>query len=153
MSECVLLDATPDLIDDLGAQPDHVEGIEHRDRVREAVADRVGIAAERIQRGLFDAVDEPLGLGFQPGLVDAPGAAHDGVQEPSMQASRLVTGQIDHDGDGPVDPDPRRPPDVLVDAQGLHALQPDRVAGARRGFDLDRIPAGVPVHAKMAGER
>ncbi len=70
-----------------------------------------------------------------------------------MQTSRLVTRQIDHDRDGPVDPDPRRPPDVLVDTQGLHALQSGRVAGARRGFDLDRIPAGVPVHSKMPSER
>ena len=70
-----------------------------------------------------------------------------------MQASGLVTGQIDHDGDGPVDPDPRRPPDVLIDAEGLHLLQPGRVADAGLGFDLDRVPAGVPVHPEMAGQR
>jgi hypothetical protein len=56
-----------------------VEGIQHGDRVREAVADGVGVAAERVQRGLFHAVDKALGLGFQPGLVDAPGAADDGI--------------------------------------------------------------------------
>jgi hypothetical protein len=27
-----------------------------------------------------------------------------------MEASGLVTGQIDHDRDRPIDPDPRRPP-------------------------------------------
>ena len=70
-----------------------------------------------------------------------------------MQASGLVTGQIDHDGDGPVDPDPRRPPDVLVDSEGLHVLQPSRVTDPRLGFDLDRIPAGVPVHTQMPGQR
>jgi hypothetical protein len=62
-----------------------------------------------------------------------------------MQASVLVTGQIHHDGDGSVDPDPRRPPDVLIDSQGLHTGEPVRVSGARSGFHLDRIPAGVPV--------
>ena len=76
----VLLHATPDLIDDLGPQPDHVEGIEHSDRVREAVADCVGVSAERIQRSMFHAVDEAVGLGSQPGLVDIPGAARDGIQ-------------------------------------------------------------------------
>jgi hypothetical protein len=83
-----------------------VEGVEHRDRVREAVVDRVGISAERIQRGLFHAVDEALGLGCQPGLVDTPGASQDGIQQPGMQASGLVTGQIPDDGDGSVEPDP-----------------------------------------------
>ena len=102
----VLLHATPDLIDHLGPQPDHVEGIEHSDRVREAVADRVGISAERIQGGLFDAVDEPIWLCFQPGLVDRTGAPDDRVEESGVEASGLVTGEIDHDGDGSVDPDP-----------------------------------------------
>jgi hypothetical protein len=152
-AEGVLLDAAADLVDDLGAEPDHVEGVQHRDRVREAVTDRVGIPAKRVQGGSLHAVDELVGLGFQPGFVDRARAADDRVEEPGMQTSRLVTGQIDHDGDGPVDPDPRRPPNVLIDAQGPHALQLGRVAGARRGFDLDRIPAGVPVHAKMPGQR
>ena len=48
-----------------------------------------------------------VGLVLQPGLVDAAGAADDGVEQPGVQASGLVTGQIDHDGDGPIDPDPR----------------------------------------------
>jgi hypothetical protein len=76
----VLLRATADLIDYLGAQPDHVKGVEHRDRVGTAVAYRVGMSAERVQRGVFNAVEEALGLGLQPRLVDAPGAAHDSVQ-------------------------------------------------------------------------
>jgi hypothetical protein len=41
-----------------------MEGVQHNDRVREAVVNRVGIAAERVQRSLFDAVDEPLRLRF-----------------------------------------------------------------------------------------
>ena len=71
----VLLDPTADLVDDLGAEPDHVEGVEDRDRVGEAVMDGVRIAAERVEGGLLDAVDEPVGLGFQPGFVDGAGAA------------------------------------------------------------------------------
>ena len=152
-AEGVLLDAAADLVDDLGAEPDHVEGVEDGDRVGQPVADRVRISAERVQRGLLHAVDEPVGLGLQPGLVDGAGAADDGVEQPGVQASGLVTGQIDHDRDGPVDPDPRRPPDVLIDPEGLHPGQPGRVADAGLGFDLDRVPAGVPVHAEMPGQR
>jgi hypothetical protein len=58
----VLLHPTPDLIDHLSPQPHHMEGIKHRHRVREAVMNRVGIAAERIQGGVIDAIDELLGL-------------------------------------------------------------------------------------------
>jgi hypothetical protein len=87
-------------------------------------------------------------LGLQPGLVDGAGAANDGVEEPGTEASGLVTGQIDHDRDRPIDPDPRRPPDVLIDTERLHPRQPRRVSDASLGFDLNRVPAGVPVHPK-----
>ena len=43
-----------------------MEGVEHRDRVGELVTDRVRIATERIQRGLFDAGGESVGLVLQP---------------------------------------------------------------------------------------
>jgi hypothetical protein len=36
--------------------------------------------------------------------VDTPGAAGDGIQQPGVQASSLVTGQIHDDGDGSIDP-------------------------------------------------
>ena len=45
------LHAPTDLVNDLGAEPDHMERVEHCHRVREAVMNRVGIAAERIQGG------------------------------------------------------------------------------------------------------
>jgi hypothetical protein len=56
---------------------------------------------ERFQRGVFHAVEEALGLGLQPRLVDAPGAAHDSVHQSGVEASSLVTGQIDDDCDRP----------------------------------------------------
>ena len=46
VAEGVLLDAAADLVDHLGGQPDHMEGIQHRDRVGQLVADRVCIATE-----------------------------------------------------------------------------------------------------------
>ena len=84
---------------------------------------------------------------------DGGGPADDGVEKPCMEASVLVTGQIDDDSDGPVDPDPRRPPNMFVHSEGFHTLQAVGVAGARLGFDLDRIPAGMPVHTEMPGQR
>jgi hypothetical protein len=89
-----------------------------------------GVAAERVQRGGFHAVDGVCGLSVQPGLVYASGAAHDGIQQTGMQASGLVTGQIHHDGDGSVDPHPRRPPNMLIDTEGPYSLQSIRVARA-----------------------
>jgi hypothetical protein len=44
----VLLHPPSDLVNDLGAEPDHVEGVKDRDRVRQPVVNGVGVAAERI---------------------------------------------------------------------------------------------------------
>ena len=121
-TERVLLHPPSDLVNDLGAEPDNVEGVKDRDRVGQPVMNGVRISTKWVQRSLLHAVDEPVGLGFQPGFVDAPGAADDGIQQPGVQASSLVTGQIHHDGDGSIDPDPRWPPNVLIDSEGLHPL-------------------------------
>ena len=110
VAEGVLLDAAADLVDDLGAEPDHVEGVQHRDRVGQLVSDGVGVAAERVQRGLLNLPGEPVRLVVQPPLVGGAGPADDGVEQLRMQASVLVTGEIDHDGHSPVGADPRRPP-------------------------------------------
>src|SRR5215203_4210982 len=109
-AEGVLLDAAAHLVDNLAAQPDHMKRIQHSDGVGQSVVDRVGIPAEGVERSSLNAVDELVGLVAEPSLVDASGAADDGVQEPGVQASGLVRREINHDGDGPVDPDPRRPP-------------------------------------------
>jgi hypothetical protein len=53
-----LLDPAADLIDHLRAQLHDVEGVQHRDGVVEFVADGVGVAAERVESGMLDAVDE-----------------------------------------------------------------------------------------------
>ena len=41
---------------------------------------------------------------------------------------------------------------MLVHAEGLHSGPPGRVGRAGLGFDLDRVPAGVPVNAEMTGQ-
>jgi hypothetical protein len=79
-TEGVLLDAAADLVDDLGAEPHHVEGVQDRHRLRQALVDGVRIPTKGVQRGLLDAVDEPVGLGLQPSFVDGAGASDDGVQ-------------------------------------------------------------------------
>jgi hypothetical protein len=70
-----------------------------------------------------------------------------------MQASGLVTRQINHDGDGPIDPHPAGPPNMLIHPNGFHTGQSGRVAGADFRLDLDGVPGGVPVHTQMAGQR
>ncbi len=49
-SELLLLHAAADLVDDLGAELDHVEGVQHLHRVGQRVAQRVGVAAEPVER-------------------------------------------------------------------------------------------------------
>jgi hypothetical protein len=50
-------------------------------------------------------------------------------------------------------PDPGWSPDVLIHAQDLHPGQSGRVAQPPGRLSLDRVPAGVPVHPEMAGQR
>jgi hypothetical protein len=64
---------------DLGAEPDNVKGVKDGNRLGQPVMNGVRISPKWVQRSLLHAVDEPVGLGFQPGLVDAPGAADDGI--------------------------------------------------------------------------
>lgn len=56
-SQGLLLDATEDLINDLGSEFDHAECIRHRNGVLELVVDRALVAGKRIQGGDLD----PLG--------------------------------------------------------------------------------------------
>ena len=153
VSQGVLLDAAADLVEDLGAELDDVERVQHRDRVWQLVADGVGIPAERVQRGVLHGRGEPLGLGGQPPRVGGPRPARDHVQQPGTHASVLVTSQIDHAGHGPVPAVVRGLPDVLIDAQRHHSAQPAGVCQPPHGFDLDRVPGRVPVHPKVAGQR
>jgi hypothetical protein len=56
------LDAATDLVDDLGAEANDMEGVEYRDCVGQLVADRVGVAAERVEGSLLNLPAEPVGL-------------------------------------------------------------------------------------------
>jgi hypothetical protein len=111
VAEGVLLDAAADLVEDLCPEANDVEGVEDRDRVGQLVTDSVRIATEWIQRGLFDSGAESVGLVVQPRLVGGSGAADNRVEKPGVEASVLVTGQIDNDRHRPIGADPRRSPD------------------------------------------
>jgi hypothetical protein len=78
-TERVLLHPPSDLVNDLGAEPDHVEGVKDGDRLGQPVMNGVRISPKWVQRSLLHAVNESVGLRFQPGLVDVPGAADDGI--------------------------------------------------------------------------
>jgi hypothetical protein len=92
-----------------------VQRVFYNSRVREPVVDGVRVALEHVESGLLDAAEDALWLRLQPDLRGRAGAADDGVQQ---TACRLITGQIDHDLDGSIHADPRRPPDVLS-SQGV----------------------------------
>jgi hypothetical protein len=74
-----LLDPATDLVDDLRAEPDHVESVEDGNRVWEAVMDGVRIPTERVKGGGFDTINEPVGLLAEPSFIDAAGTADDCV--------------------------------------------------------------------------
>jgi hypothetical protein len=84
---------------------------------------RIALAYPRkeVERALLDTCGEPVRLRLQPPCAGGAGPADDRVEEPRRQ-SVLVTGQIDHDRDGPVDAGPAGPPNMLIDAEGLHSV-------------------------------
>ena len=142
------MDAASDLIERLAGELDDLEGVEHGDGVGQLVADRVGIATERVQGGMLDGdlhvhavFGEPVGVDLPPNGVDLPPNALDRIQQPGLQAAVLVACQVDHHGHGLVGAgDLRGPPDVLVHADGLDALEPVGLGdpGLRVGLHLSR---------------
>ncbi len=99
MAVDVLLDPAADLIDRGCVEPDHVEGVEHRDGVVQLVVDGASVAVEWVQGGDLNAFSERVAAVTQPRRVGLTGAARDQVQEPGPEASVLVAGEIDHAGE------------------------------------------------------
>ena len=150
----LLLDAASDLIERLAGELDDVEGVEHGDGVEQLVADRVGIATERVQGGMLDGDLHVHAVFGEPVGVDLPRTALDRIQQPGLQAAVLVACQVDHHGHGLVGAgDLRGPPDVLVHADGLDALEPVGLGDPGLRVGLDCRLAGVPRDAEMPGDR
>ncbi len=148
-----LLFPAANLIHHLGAQLHDVKRVEHGDRVGQLVADRVGVAAERVQGGVLDPRDERGGLGPQPAGVGGAGPAGHDVEQAGVQFPLLIAGQVDHRRDGPVRRPGRRPPDVLVHTDRPDARQPPRAGDPGGGLGLHRPPQRVPVDPQMPGQR
>ena len=82
----VLLDAAADLVDDLGAEPHHVEGVKDCDRVGQPVTNRVRISTKRIQAQPSPRRRRTRRVGRSShALIDRAGAAHHGVQQPGVK--------------------------------------------------------------------
>jgi hypothetical protein len=99
VAQGVLLDAAADLVDDVGAELDHMEGVQHRGRVLKLVIDGVLVAVKRVQGRDLDPAREALAASLEPVAVGPPRAAGDQVEQTSPDASVLVTGQVDHAGE------------------------------------------------------
>jgi hypothetical protein len=88
----VLLDAAPHLVDDLGAEVHDMEGVKHRDSIREFVTDGVGVATERVECGVLDRVEELGCLLPEPAGVDRPGPAGNDVESAARAGARRRRG-------------------------------------------------------------
>jgi hypothetical protein len=68
--QSLLLDPAADLVECLAGELDDMKGVQHGDRVGQLVADRVGIAPEGVQGGVFDSHGDLDALLGQPVGVD-----------------------------------------------------------------------------------
>ena len=92
VSEGVLLDPAPDLGDHGRSEFDDVESVQDGDGFGEFITDRVGVAAERIQRGGLDPGGELGSACLEPVRVGLPGPARNEVQQSCMHHAVLVAG-------------------------------------------------------------
>jgi len=159
----LLLDPTPDVVDDLGGELDDVEGIQDRAGVFELVIDGVLVPVERVQRGDLDSGSERLATLLQPRLVGLTRAAGDQVEQPGLDdqfASVVgVERQVYHPGQllgaAPAVLDrlgAHVVPNVLVDTQPGDILEPGRVGVRGLQQRLDRGPHRAPAAAELAAD-
>jgi len=154
-----LLHPATDLIDHGGAELDHMEGVQHRDRVLELVVDGVLVAVERVQRRFLHTVTELLAALLEPVAVGLAGPARDQIQQPSPWLAIGGGGEVDHPGQllraasavgdrfgGHV------MPHVLVDPEPGDPGEPGFVGGHRLQQRLDRCPDRVPSRPELSGE-
>jgi hypothetical protein len=93
----------------------------NRDRVREFLADGVGVAAEWVEGGGLDGHSELEAVVLEPVGVRGAASAFDGVPQSGVQTAVLVAGQVDHDCDRLVGGAQRGRPDVFIDSERLHS--------------------------------
>ena len=95
----LLLHTLAVLVDGLGAELDHMERVEHSDRILELVIDGVVVAVERIQRGGLDPVLEVLAAFFEPVALRLARPVGDQVEQPRLRPACVgIRGEVDHPG-------------------------------------------------------
>jgi hypothetical protein len=140
VAQSVLLDALATLIQGLHAESDNTERVQHRDRVGQFVADRVHVAAERVQSCMRDPRHEPLRGTPQPGGADGAGSVRHHIQQPCPHPPMLVADQPSHRGHRPVGASMGGLPAVFINAQRDHAAKLSEIIDRSRGVLLDRTP-------------
>jgi hypothetical protein len=86
----VLLYVVAHLVDDLSGELDHMERIEHRDGLRELLADGVGVPVERVQGRCADPAREGRPLLGGPVTVGGSAAALHQVRQLSLGPAVLT---------------------------------------------------------------
>ncbi len=130
----LLLHAASHVVDDLGPELHDAERVEHCAGVFELVVDGVFIAAKGVERRDLHPGPERRPALVQPRPVRLAGAARDQIQQPRAGAAVDVAGEVDHAGEllraTPAGIDRSGQdvmPDMFVDAQHGHVVEPCRV--------------------------
>jgi len=96
VAQGVLLNAATDLVQHLPGELDDVERVQDRGGLAQLVAQRVRVAAERIQGGDLHAVAKAPRALLEPGREHRARAAWDQVQQSGVHGPVGVAGQVDH---------------------------------------------------------
>ena len=129
-----------------------MERVQHGDGFGQLIADRVRVAAERVQRGGFDAGGEAGTAVFEPADVGLPGPSRNKVQQSGVHHTLGVTGVVHDAGDHAGSRWTGVGPDMLIDAERVQPRQSASRCDSPGGLCLDRVPGGVPGHAELVGQ-
>jgi len=135
----------------VAGEADDVEGIHDRDRVGKFLGGRGLEAGEPVHRHNLDTVAlQPRHrrarsrAGGEPGLERPLRAALNDVQQSCRPGAIADRGEVDDHDDVPV-ATPGVAPHVLIDADDLHAVEPDGVVDQDPlALGQDRVGGGVP---------
>ena len=152
MPEGLLLHPLPAPLEGVTGKGDDVEGVHHRDRVRQRLGGGGLEAGEPVHRHDLDAFAPGLRTPGQPGLERLLGPALDHVQKPGRAGLIADRREVDDDGDVLVAL-AGVPPDVLIDADHLHPVKACGVADQDpSALGEDGVVGGVPGDPQGLGD-